>query len=225
VPDYLSELATIHNNLGVVFVGTGRPKEAETEYHAALDLRKRLAADFPTVLDYQNELAGTMVNRAILHHMCKEFQAARQLLEEALPHHRAALEANPRHPEYRQYYCENRFRQTLTLLSLCDHTAASATAEQLAQAAVDRIGDNYNAACYLARCVPSAEKDDKLDETERKMLVQRYGERALKLLRQAVQKGFKDVQQLKTDPDLAPLRAREDFQQLVAELEKQLHPS
>jgi len=72
--------------------------------------------------------------------------------------------------------------------------------------------------------VPLAEKDDKLSEAQRKERVQQYGERALKRLRQAVQNGFKDVQHLKTDPDLAPLRSRTDFQELVAELEKKLRP-
>jgi hypothetical protein len=41
----------------------------------------------------------------------------------------------------------------------------------------------------------------------------------------ARQDGFKDVQRLKKDSDLAPLRARADFQQLVADLEKQLRSS
>jgi tetratricopeptide (TPR) repeat protein len=224
VPDYLSHLAYIHNALGVVFVGTGRPKEAETEYRAAIAIRKQLAKEFPNVPDYQIGLAETMLNLAIGHHACKEFQAARLLLEEALPHHRAALEANPRHPEYGRYYCLNRLLQTATLLALGDHGAASATAEQLGQAAVDRIGDTYKAACYLARCVPLAEKDDKLSELQRKERVQQYGDRALKLLQLAVKHGFNDVQRLKKDPALAPLRSRADFQELVAELEKKSRP-
>jgi tetratricopeptide (TPR) repeat protein len=223
-PDYRLRLAQAHNHLGIVVEARGRPKEAENEYGAALALHKHLANDFPTVADHQNELAGTMVNLAGLNRDRKEFQAARRLLEEALPHHRAALKANPRHPEYRQFYRNNRWVQTLTLLSLGDHRAASATAEELAKAALDPTSDTYNAACHLALCVPLAEKDDKLDEAERKKLVQQYRERAMQLLGQAVQNGFKDVQHLKTDPDLVPLRARADFQKLVAELEKKSRP-
>src|SRR5262249_44974835 len=82
------------------------------------------------------------------------------------------------------------------------------------------VSDTYRAACFLARCVPLAEKDRQLDEAQRKKLVHQYGDRAMKLLRQAVQNGFQDVQQLKTATVLAPLRPRADFQQLVSELEK-----
>ncbi len=41
----------------------------------------------------------------------------------------------------------------------------------------------------------------------------------MKMLREAVSKGYKDVAQMKKDTDLDPLRQREDFQKLVAELE------
>jgi hypothetical protein len=42
---------------------------------------------------------------------------------------------------------------------------------------------------------------------------------AMKLLREALSKGYKDVSQMKKDPDLKPLRQRADFQKLVADLE------
>jgi tetratricopeptide (TPR) repeat protein len=230
VPEYRRELAGSHNNLGRLLAATDRPKEAETEFRAALDLGKQLAADFAAVPDYQNALAGTMVDLAeVLYRARKDFQAARQLLEEALPHHRAALEANPQHPEYRQFYCKNRLLLTLTLLALGDHRAASATAEQRAEAAVDPVHDTFDAVRNLVgrggsilSCTELAEKDDNLDEAQRQKLVQQYGDRAMKLLRQAVQNGFKDVQLLKGAP--APFRSRADFQELVAELEKTLRP-
>jgi hypothetical protein len=41
----------------------------------------------------------------------------------------------------------------------------------------------------------------------------------MKLLRDAVRKGYRDVVHLKKDTDLDSLRQREDFQMLVVELE------
>jgi hypothetical protein len=41
----------------------------------------------------------------------------------------------------------------------------------------------------------------------------------MKLLRDAVSKGYKDVARMAKDTDLDPLRQRDAFQQLVAELE------
>ena len=62
-------------------------------------------------------------------------------------------------------------------------------------------------------------KHDKLDATQRKEAAQFYGDAAMKLLRDAVSKGYKHVAHLKKDTDLDPLRQRDDFQKLVAELE------
>ena len=47
-----------------------------------------------------------------------------------------------------------------------------------------------------------------------------YAERAMELLRQAVAKGWRHPRVIKEDPDLEPLRARQDFQKLLAELEE-----
>src|SRR5262249_49859203 len=79
--------------------------------------------------------------------------------------------------------------------------------------------DAYDAACFLSQCIPIVAKHDKLADKQRKEAAQFYGDAAMKLLRDAVSKGFKDVQHMKKAPDLDPLRQREDFQKLIAELE------
>ena len=79
--------------------------------------------------------------------------------------------------------------------------------------------DAYDAACCLSQCVCIVAKHDKLDDMQRKQAVQLYGDAAMKLLREAVSKGYKDVVHMKRDANLAPLRPREDVQKLVAELE------
>ena len=48
-------------------------------------------------------------------------------------------------------------------------------------------------------------KHDKLDDKQRKEAAQFYGDAAMKLLREAVSKGFKDVAHMKKDTDLDPL--------------------
>jgi hypothetical protein len=79
--------------------------------------------------------------------------------------------------------------------------------------------DAYDAACFLSLCLPIVAKHDKLDATQRKEAAQFYGHAAMKLLRDAVNKGYEDVAHMKKDTDLDPLRKREDFQKFVAELE------
>jgi tetratricopeptide (TPR) repeat protein len=220
VPEYRRELARGHNNLGLMLRRTGRAQEAEEEYRRALALKQRLAHDFPAVPDYQNEVAGSLVNLARLVGDRQDFVGARRLLEEALPYHRAALKANPRHPAYRDFYRNNAEMLADILLHLGAHADAAAAADQLAERAVDPPNDLYNAACFLARCVPLAEKDGQLPATRQKELARDYADRALAVLRQAVEKGYKDVANMEKDPDLNPLRQRDDFRRLLAGLEK-----
>ena len=69
------------------------------------------------------------------------------------------------------------------------------------------------------RCIITTAQHAKLDDMQRKAAAQFYGDAAMKLLRDAVSKGYKDVAHMKKDTDLDPLRQREEFQKLLAELE------
>ena len=51
-----------------------------------------------------------------------------------MPYHQAALKAVPNHFSYRQFYRNNRWRMTETLLELKDHVAAAVTARQFLEA-------------------------------------------------------------------------------------------
>jgi hypothetical protein len=48
---------------------------------------------------------------------------------------------------------------------------------------------------------------------------QSYTNRAMEMLTQAMKAGYMDAARMKTDPDLDPLRDRDDFKRLVADLE------
>ena len=83
----------------------------------------------------------------------------------------------------------------------------------------DPANDAYGAACMLAQCMPIVEKDDKLAAPRRQAEMALYADQAMAMLRDAVAKGYKDADRMQTDKDLDPLRAREDFKTVVAELE------
>jgi serine/threonine protein kinase/tetratricopeptide (TPR) repeat protein len=218
-PFYRRDLANSYNNLGVLYQFTRRPKKAEDAYRDALMLGKQLVTDSPSVPDYESLLAATLVNLGNLYLIRQDYAAARRMFEEALPHHQAALKANPRHSDYRQFLRNNRLGLTKTFLGLGDHGAAAATAAQMLEAAVDPVMDRYNTACYLARCVPLAQQDKRLSHEKRNELVTAYADRAMAMLRQAVQHGYRDVSHIGKDADLDSLRGRDDFKNLVSELE------
>jgi serine/threonine protein kinase/tetratricopeptide (TPR) repeat protein len=217
-PDFRRLLALDQYNLAEVLCATGRQKEGETMLQDALELQKRLTADFANVPDYQNDLAGTLKKLAALRCERRDFPAAVSLVEQARPHQQAALKASPTNDVYRQSY-----REDFTILAECyvglaDRARLAATADELADFGYDPAKDAYDAACYLCRCAGLAAGDSRIAETERKESAKRYADRAVSMLRRAVASGYRDEAQMKRDPTLQPLRAREDFKKLLAEL-------
>jgi hypothetical protein len=146
--------------------------------------------------------------------------AAKRLLLEGAPHHLAALKAGPRHPTYRQFYRNHLSVLTEVQAKLLEPADAVRTAETRRDLGWNAPADAYDAACLLSRCISIVAKHDKLDDRQRKDAVQFYGDQAMKLLREAVSKGYNDVMHMKKDSDLGPLRQREDFQKLVGQLEE-----
>ncbi|HVK12059.1 MAG TPA: serine/threonine-protein kinase [Gemmataceae bacterium] len=218
IPNYRRGLAITVNNLAILLKNTDRAQEAEDLYGQAVDIHKRLAAEFPTVSDHQSEAGGAILNLARVRLTRKDFDGARRLLEEGVPYHQAALKANPRHPSYRNNYRLNRWRMAETLLGLNDHAAAAAAAREFLDVAYDPPRDAYTAAGLLAGCVRLAALDVRLTEAKRQESATAYGDRALAALRQAVDKGAKELAQMAKDSSLDPLRARADFQKLLAEV-------
>jgi tetratricopeptide (TPR) repeat protein len=219
-PEFRRELANSHNNTGVVFRATGRLVEAQSAYLDAATIKKQLAADFPTQPDLQQSLAGTLANLAIVCDQRGDFSAARKHLEEALPHNRAALTANPRNAEYRQLYRNNLRAMAAANAKLNDRAGAVRAAQDIRALGWDPAIDGYHAARSLARCVAIARELQRLDPAQRQQAARFYADETMAMLRDAVAKGWKDSAQMRKDTDLDALRQREDFQQLLAELER-----
>jgi tetratricopeptide (TPR) repeat protein len=217
--EFRQALANCHNNRGNLLLETGRLQEAEKDFGQALSIRKQLAADLPNQPDLHSELAGSYVNLAILRQRQGSWAAAQRLLQEGRPHHLAALKANPRHPAYRRFYRAHLGVLTMVHAGLLEPQDAVRTAGTCRDLGWDAPADAYEAACALSQCVAIVAKHDKLDAKQRKEAAQLYDDAAMRLLRDAVSKGYKDVAHMKKDTDLDPLRQREDFRKLVAELE------
>jgi tetratricopeptide (TPR) repeat protein len=218
-PALRDELALSHLNLGLLLYRSGRLKEAEAAYGNALALYKQLAADFPGTPDYRNGLATTLGSLALVANQRRDFAQAQRYLQEAEPHHQAALRANLRDPDYRLFYQNSLGALVVTSAGLGDRAAAVQAAVRRRDLGWDPPGDAFGAASALALCVPIVEKDDQRSEEERAQQARFYADQAMGMLRDAVAKGHKDVAHMKQDADLDPLRNRDDFRKLVAELE------
>jgi len=141
------------------------------------------------------------------------------LLEQARSHLLAALEVSSEHPTSRRFYRDNLRLMARCYLDQGDHPRLVPIAEELARFGYDPAKDTYSAASLLGRCMTLADKDSRLVEAKRRELSQSYADRALALLRQAVERGYKGAAHMKKDSDLEPLRTRKEFQKLLADLE------
>jgi tetratricopeptide (TPR) repeat protein len=111
-----------------------------------------------------------------------------------------------------------RLAQAEALAHLGTHVRATSVAEELAAQTGASTNLIYDAACVFALSVPAAAKDAGLTPAERTKLAEQYATRAVSLLRQAMRAGYKDVEHMKKNADLDPLRSRDDFQKLIAEM-------
>lgn len=218
--EFRQGLAMSYSNRGALLQLLRRPQEAQSHLHHALLIYRQLVSENPNLPTIRSELANTLNNLAVLSNDEQAFQAALEYLSEAEPHHQAALKANPANPEFRQCYRNALWALVKAHAGLLQRGEALAVAEKLRDLAWNPSENAYDAAVALARCIPVVEKLDSLSVEERRAAATWYGDRAMIMLRSAIEKGFQSAATLKADVSLAPLRLREDFQALLAELEK-----
>jgi hypothetical protein len=163
--------------------------------------------------------AKAAARKALLFQQQRNWADAKKLLLEGQPHDMASLKGNPRHPEYRQSCIDYLGALISVHAGLLEQEHALRTAETCRDLGWDPPTDAYDAACFLSLCIPIVARHDKLDANQRKAASQFYGDRAMKLLRDAVNKGWKSAMHMKKDTDLDPLRQREDFKKPITELE------
>jgi peroxiredoxin/tetratricopeptide (TPR) repeat protein/tRNA A-37 threonylcarbamoyl transferase component Bud32 len=134
---------------------------------------------------------------------------------------REALLLSPASAPYRATLRVPYYAQLIAMeRRLGDHHALAQTAEELCTDFADSPVENYNAATYLALCASLAARDGHLSQSERHNQAHAYADRAMAVLHQAVDHGYKNANQLASNRDLDSLRQRQDFRELVAEMRR-----
>jgi serine/threonine-protein kinase len=116
-----------------------------------------------------------------------------------------------------------RLNRAVILAQLGDYGAALAEVETLGDNRL-ALGASYMAAADVyAMASAAVRKDLQLPETDRNQRAEHYATKAVQLVIKARAAGYfkteRETALLKNHPNLAPLRAREDFKELVRELE------
>jgi tetratricopeptide (TPR) repeat protein len=241
VPDYRRDLAVSRTNLGTVYLRLGRRSAAEAEYRAAVTVREKVASDFPAVPEYAVELCGNYLALGVCLGEGGDAEGFLTWHAKAIDRLTAVVAVEPRSARARQTLLAAHLSRAAALERLrryadalpdwdaalkfadgparlgprarrasCLGRAAEAAREavELAADPAATAGTVYDCACALA--LASAAPDSPAADA--------LAARGVELLRQTLAKGFNNVPHLLADPDLAPLRRRADFAELLWDL-------
>jgi tetratricopeptide (TPR) repeat protein/tRNA A-37 threonylcarbamoyl transferase component Bud32 len=210
VPDYRSELATTHINLGRVLYKRDHAAAAH-EWEQARELLRRLVEERPGVPAYKGDLGITQGNLGWLLARRKEWAEAVVSLEIGIANIRAALKPNPADPNYLSALRFQYPQLAGALLALNKPEEAARAARALAALHGDQGADCYAAARLLARCARQTQGD--ADQSRR------HADEAVRLLEQAHARGFRELARLlPSEPAFEVLQSRADFARLLAAL-------
>ncbi|HET6882644.1 MAG TPA: protein kinase [Pirellulales bacterium] len=216
VPLRRRELANSFTNLGLFQMQNGQFDKADQAYREGIDLLERLVREFPAVPEYQGAL-GAALNDFAMATGQRDPQGARALLERAIGCQQLAIELNPRERTFHKFLRNHHLVLSRILLQLGEHADAAREATKMAELSFEPARDHYDAACYLARCVPLATKDTTLSDAERVALAEDYSRRAVEQLERAIAAGYNDFDHLGRDRDLDALRDRHEFRKLLGD--------
>jgi tetratricopeptide (TPR) repeat protein len=213
-PVYRTHLGRTLNSLASLWLDIGRPQDAEQAFSRARNLFQKLVEEFDTVGEYHYHFAVVLSNLAILARKRTDWNAACRLLEQALREQRTALAGGPNNPRYRGFCRDLCWTLAELLVQAGRHVAATDVIAEPPRLFPEDGATHYRAAVLLVRCQSLAQKDPNLTASQRMERAEIYADRAVVLVREALANGYRDAGQVKTDPALAPLRSREDFQNL-----------
>jgi hypothetical protein len=124
------------------------------------------------------------------------------------------LQTDPENLVYRRYLGEDLEIRAVALIARGDHVRAADVAEELPRLLPADPRCHIYAASFLVQCAAAA-RDTALAEPQRQALATAYESRAIQVLTQAVaRRVIQGVDKLDI-PELAPLRTRADFQELL----------
>jgi serine/threonine protein kinase/tetratricopeptide (TPR) repeat protein len=218
VPEYRHSLARTYMALGVLYFNNLRQAEkTEAAVQQALQIYEKLTQEHPDVLEHVYRLGVCYSFSAVATETAGRSDAALARADKAIEILERVVSKG--YSQARDDLLDARVCRAGFLARRGDYTRATDEANAVAGQEGLNSGSLSNLACVFARSSAAAENDSKLAPADRTRLKAQYADRAMEFLRQAVAKGYQNTAEIKTDPDFAPLRAREDFQKLVQEME------
>jgi tetratricopeptide (TPR) repeat protein len=218
VVEFEDGLAYCHIQIGDLLSRTARPQEAMEAYLKALAINQKVSGTNPAVLRCQGEIARAHNRLGRLHAHQQRFAEAFTAFDAGLAIAQKLAQAEPKRTEYTHHLgCSHAWRGWA--LVRYGHPSQAAAdlrraVEVWAKAAPDSE-DRFELARALALLAGlSGEANSGVTKDE----AARFADRSIASLRDAFSAGWGWPDELK-EPDFEPLRGRDDFKKLLAEVE------
>ena len=215
-PDTLSDtwnLALTYNKMGAASLLADDPQNAIGLYQEGLRRLQSLLDRDPQNANLRRDVAVLLYGLATSHLHADNRDEAQHVYEQSLALRQELAENDPSDARAQTDYM-------IVLARAGQHERAAEIAQQQRASASDpRI--LYHVACCYAQCAAAVRQGRDLGELDEdvRQLYQRYAREAVDTLKQAIDQGYKGMALLELDPDLAPLRELESFQQLLRGIE------
>jgi tetratricopeptide (TPR) repeat protein len=207
--DYRLYLALNLANLGGVQSEMGQPRRAEESSRRALEIGTGLLKERPDAPEVLSMIGIALGNLGTSLDAQGCHIDAESAFRQAIERQKIACEKAPWIPQFREALSSHYVGLTRTLGAQKRPDEAVQVAWQNRALCKTNPAELYNASSGLAFCVSIAG-----EASGKKELA---GE-AVHALREAVRAGWKDAQKIGRDRDWDPLRSREDFRHLLAEM-------
>jgi len=210
VTDYVSVLGSSYEGLGKIERDAGQPEAALKWYGEAIQDLAGLLAQNAQDLTVRNYQRGAYQGRAAALGQLGRHAEALADLDKVIE-----LSDQKQRPRVR-------LSRTVVLARAGNYDQAVTEADELAKANSPAASSLYELACVYSLASAAAGKDTKLTVAKRTERAKQYGAHAVELLTAAHGAGYfkepKNLDAMKKDTDLDPLRDRADFKKLFAEL-------
>jgi hypothetical protein len=171
--------------------------------------------------DYEAILGLAMGNLGFVRVDQKRWGKARILLEPAVRHLKAGIRPGVERRDYLDGLWRNTRSLAETLVQVGDHTAAVATAADLAAIFPDDPLGSYYAACFVSRSIEPALRDKQLGaETNRQHRASQYADAAVAHLQTMLKRGVEGMQRLEKEQAIfRPLQGHPGFSEVMREFD------
>lgn len=203
-PKVVEELAGVNYMIGEFKLKTGDLASARPHLERSKSLRDELVRSDPKNTIHQRDLAISFYRLGNLADVEKNEKAALEAFESARKIQQHLVEID-----------EHNDKRLYELMTTLAHVGQTEKATTIADRLIASPKVDNELRLEIARCYAQCARATPSEQIERQ---QTYFVKAMEALRAAAREGFRDRVYLATEPDLDPIRNRDDFKKILGEI-------